>query len=73
MIGLGDVDAFSGFWITPRPRRPGLHEKYSEAPHFHSITSGQCGCDLVEDGIDDLFGILGVQVRVLLRDARNQF
>jgi hypothetical protein len=73
MIGLGDVDAFSGFRITPRPSRPGLHEKYSETPHFHSITSGQCSRDLVENGIDDLFGILDVQVGILLGDARNQF
>jgi hypothetical protein len=41
MIGLWDVDAFSGFRITSGPRRPGPHEEYSEALHFHSITSGQ--------------------------------
>jgi hypothetical protein len=58
MIGLWDVDAFSGFRITSGPRRPGPHEEYSEAPHFHSITSGQGGDDLVEKRVVNLFDIL---------------
>jgi hypothetical protein len=73
MIGLWDVDAFSGFRITSGPRRPGPHEEYSEAPHFHSITSGQGGDDLVEKRVVNLFDILCEQTRILLRDARNQF
>src|ERR1700756_1891228 len=28
VIGLGDVDAFSGFRMAAGPRRPGLDEKY---------------------------------------------
>jgi hypothetical protein len=71
MIGRWDVDAFSGFRIASRPRRAGPHEKYSETPHFYSITSGQGRHDLVEYGIDDLFDIPDEQVRILPRDAQS--
>jgi hypothetical protein len=73
MMGLRDIDAFSGLWITPRPSRPSLYGKHPKATQFHAIAPDQCCCYLVENGTDGYFNVPGEQMRILLGDAHNQF
>src|SRR6516162_3802608 len=74
MTGLRYADGGPSFRISPkRSRPPSPYGECSEAAEFYSIDSDQCRGNLVENCIDGLFGVLGVQTRILLRDPRNQF
>jgi hypothetical protein len=66
---FGEADRGPGFGIASKARRQGFYGKCSEPAHFHSITPDQCGFDLVEDGIDRLFDVLGEKQLALRREV----
>jgi hypothetical protein len=72
MMGLWNTDFGPSLGITPHPSRPGLYSEYPEAAQLHAITPDQSGFDLAENGIDGLFNVPVVQMRILLCDAHHQ-
>ena len=65
MTRLRDAYCRAVSWITTRPSWPRFHSKCPEAAQLHSIASGEGGFDLMKNGIDDLFSVLVVQMRIL--------
>jgi len=44
----------------------------AKAAQFDTVAIHQSSADAIKDGVDDCIDILGVEVRVLLRDAGNK-
>jgi hypothetical protein len=72
MMGLWDIDFGPGLGVTPQPSRPSLYSEYPKAAQLHPIAPDQCGFDLAENGIDGLFNVPAVQMRILFCDAHHQ-
>src|SRR5262249_35790428 len=58
--------------VAPFARRTALHREGPEATQLHAIAVRQGIGDLVEDGVDDVFHVALVQVRILRRDPLNE-
>src|SRR5262249_23293401 len=65
---LIDGNARARARVASFARRPALHREGPEATQLHAIAVRQGIGDLVEDGVDDVFHVALVQVRILRRD-----
>jgi hypothetical protein len=52
---------------------PELYKKDSKPTQFDPVTPGHCGGNLRKDSIDDLLGVLPIEMRVLDRYPINEF
>jgi len=50
-----------------------LRKKHSKPPQLDPITACHCGGNLCKNGVDDLLGVLPIQMRVLGRYPVNEF
>src|SRR5712691_8905511 len=69
---LVDRYARAGARIAAFARRPILHREGAEAAQLHPVAARQGGGDLVEDGVDDVFDVPLIKVRILRRNPLNE-
>src|SRR3954466_5666109 len=70
---LGHRDCRAIARISSGPCAAPLGHERAEAAQLNPLTPLQCGCDGVEDRVDDVLHILLIQVRVLFSELLNQF
>src|SRR5882757_5749968 len=63
----------AGARVAAGARRAVLDREGSEAAQFHPVAARERCRNLAEHGVDDVFDVALVEVRVLLGDALNQF
>ena len=59
--------------ISPSTSFPKLYKKYSKSPQFDPITACHCGGNLCKNGVDDLLGVMPIEVRIFDRYPVNEF
>jgi hypothetical protein len=62
---LVDSHMSSGPGISAGSRRPVLHRKGAEATQLDAVTFGHGAGDLAKNGVDDIFDVALVEVRIL--------
>ena len=58
-----DEHAVAGARITAGTRRPVFHRKRAETTKFDPVSARQGICNLIENGIDDIFDITVIKMR----------
>ena len=79
LAGLEERNAFlidrhmsAGARIAARACRSFLHRKCAETAQLDAVAVRHGRNDLVEDGIDDVFDVALIEMRILRRDPLNQ-
>src|SRR5262245_25914692 len=70
---LVDRDMGAGAWIAPGAGGPVLHRNCAKAAQLHAVAARERRDHLAEDCVDDVLDVTLVKVRILPRDALNQF
>jgi len=70
---LIDRDEGAILWIATVPRRAVSHAERTKPTQFHAVAARHRRNDFSENGVDDLFSVAQIKVRVLCQDALGKF
>ncbi len=59
--------------VASRARRTMLDRERAKAAQFYSVTARQGVRDFVENGVDDVFNVTQIKVRIAIGNALNEF
>jgi hypothetical protein len=68
-----DCDVRAGAWIASGSSRAFLDRKRAETAQLDAVTACQRGDDFAQDGVDDVFNVALIKVRILRSDTLNEF
>jgi len=59
--------------VPPGSGRPVLYRKGAKTAEFDSVALCHCAGDLAKDRVDDIFDVALIKMRILGRNALNEF